>query len=125
MAALLVELKTDGLGILLVEHDMDFVMASPTGSSFSTTDKCSPRAPPSKYRRRARPRSLSRGRRMRGSGAPLLVARDLTVAYGKVRAVRDVSLEIFAGEVVTIVGANGAGKTTLLMALMGLLPFSG
>lgn len=56
---------------------------------------------------------------------PLLIARDVTIAYGKVAAVRGVSLEIRAGEVVTIVGPNGAGKTTLLAGLMGLLPLKG
>ena len=55
----------------------------------------------------------------------LLVARDVTIAYGKVAAVRGVSLDIRAGEVVTIVGPNGAGKTTLLAGLMGLLPVQG
>ncbi len=55
----------------------------------------------------------------------LLTARGVTIAYGKVAAVRAVSLEIHAGEVVTIVGPNGAGKTTLLAGLMGLLPMQG
>jgi branched-chain amino acid transport system ATP-binding protein len=55
----------------------------------------------------------------------LLSARDVTVSYGKIAAVRAVSLQIAAGQVVTIVGPNGAGKTTLLQALMGLLPLQG
>jgi branched-chain amino acid transport system ATP-binding protein len=55
----------------------------------------------------------------------LLSARDVTVSYGKIAAVRAVSLQIAAGQVVTIVGPNGAGKTTLLSALMGLLPLQG
>ena len=60
------------------------------------------------------------------STAPLLLsARDLTVAYGKIAAVRGISIELHEGEVVTIVGPNGAGKTTLLSALMGLLPYRG
>ena len=62
---------------------------------------------------------------MRGNGTALLRVRNLDISYGKVRAVRGVSLDLYAGEVVTIVGANGAGKTTLLTALMGLLPSSG
>ncbi len=55
----------------------------------------------------------------------LLSARDVTVSYGKIAAVRQVSLNIAAGQVVTIVGPNGAGKTTLLSALMGQLPLQG
>src|SRR6201986_1717982 len=55
----------------------------------------------------------------------LLAASDVHVAYGKVEAVRAVSLEVAENEIVTIVGANGAGKTTLLNAVMGLLPLKG
>jgi branched-chain amino acid transport system ATP-binding protein len=47
------------------------------------------------------------------------------VCYGKAEAVRDVSLNVPGGRIVTVIGPNGAGKTTLLMAAMGLLPFSG
>jgi branched-chain amino acid transport system ATP-binding protein len=52
----------------------------------------------------------------------LLAVDNLTVAYGAIRAVRDVSLEVEAGEIVTVLGANGAGKSTLLMGIMGLVP---
>ncbi|MEP7101765.1 MAG: ABC transporter ATP-binding protein [Burkholderiales bacterium] len=55
----------------------------------------------------------------------LFEVRNLTVCYGAVEAVRDVSLSVSHGEVVTILGPNGAGKTTTLEALMGVLPFSG
>ena len=55
----------------------------------------------------------------------LLKVRDASVAYGKVEAVRSVSLDVNAGEIVTIIGANGAGKTTLLNAIMGILPLNG
>jgi len=47
------------------------------------------------------------------------------VAYGKVEAVRGVSLDVAENEIVTIIGANGAGKTTLLNAIMGILPLKG
>jgi len=50
---------------------------------------------------------------------------DVHVAYGKVEAVRSVSLDVAANEIVTIIGANGAGKTTLLNAIMGILPLKG
>ncbi len=55
----------------------------------------------------------------------LISARNVTVCYGKIAAVKDVSLDIHEGQIVTIVGPNGAGKTTLLSALMGLLPMTG
>jgi len=44
----------------------------------------------------------------------------LSAWYGQAQVVRDASLEVRAGEVVTLVGRNGAGKTTLLRCLMGL-----
>jgi branched-chain amino acid transport system ATP-binding protein len=55
----------------------------------------------------------------------LLRVSDAHIAYGKVEAVRGVSLDVAANEIVTIVGANGAGKTTLLNAIMGILPLMG
>jgi len=55
----------------------------------------------------------------------LLAIKGLSVAYGKVEAVRGVSLTIDSGQIVTVIGPNGAGKTTLLGAAMGLLPSRG
>jgi branched-chain amino acid transport system ATP-binding protein len=56
---------------------------------------------------------------------PLLEVSGASIAYGKVEAVRAVSLDVNEGEIVTIIGANGAGKTTLLNAIMGILPLNG
>src|SRR4051794_9525992 len=64
---------------------------------------------------------VSRSHRM----STLLEVTDAHVAYGKVEAVRSVSLTVGANEIVTIIGANGAGKTTLLSAIMGVLPLKG
>jgi branched-chain amino acid transport system ATP-binding protein len=55
----------------------------------------------------------------------LLSVSGVSVSYGKVEAVRAVSLEVRDNEIVTIIGANGAGKTTLLNAVMGILPLKG
>ena len=55
----------------------------------------------------------------------LLSVSDVHIAYGKVEAVRGVTLDVRDNEIVTIVGANGAGKTTLLNAVMGILPLKG
>jgi branched-chain amino acid transport system ATP-binding protein len=49
----------------------------------------------------------------------------LTVRYGSVAAVRDVSLTVDEGEIVGLIGPNGAGKSTTLHAVMGVLPLAG
>ncbi len=56
----------------------------------------------------------------------LLELRDVAVSYGPIRALKQVSLSVGAGEIVTLIGANGAGKTTTLKTISGLLhPTSG
>jgi len=55
----------------------------------------------------------------------VLKVTDLKVNYGAIEAVKGISFEIYAGEIVSLIGANGAGKTTTLRALSGLLPASG
>jgi branched-chain amino acid transport system ATP-binding protein len=55
---------------------------------------------------------------------PLLELRDVAVHYGRIEALRGVSLTVEEGEIVTLIGANGAGKTTTMKAISGLLPVS-
>jgi branched-chain amino acid transport system ATP-binding protein len=55
----------------------------------------------------------------------MLEVKGLSVRYGAVEAVREVSFKVREGEVVTLIGPNGAGKTTTLLALMRLLPAQG
>ena len=57
---------------------------------------------------------------------PLIACRGLAAGYGDLAAVRDLDLEVRAGEVVALLGANGAGKTTTLLTLAGeLAPLAG
>ncbi len=56
----------------------------------------------------------------------LLEVKNLKVAYGKIIAVKDISITVNQGEIVTLVGSNGAGKSTTLRTISGLLkPKSG
>ena len=51
----------------------------------------------------------------------MLDVKQINVSYGNIQAVHDVSLQVEAGEIVTIIGANGAGKSTILKTVVGLL----
>ena len=50
----------------------------------------------------------------------LLKVENLSISYGAIEAVKDISFEVNEGEVVTLIGANGAGKTSILRAISGL-----
>jgi branched-chain amino acid transport system ATP-binding protein len=52
----------------------------------------------------------------------MLTIENLSVSYGAIRALTDVSLTIAQGQIVTLIGANGAGKTTTLRTISGLVP---
>lgn len=56
------------------------------------------------------------------TGAPLLEIGNVTAYYGDLQALFDISLQVNAGEIVTLIGANGAGKTTVLRVISGIKP---
>jgi branched-chain amino acid transport system ATP-binding protein len=56
---------------------------------------------------------------------PMLSIKGLKVAYGGIQAVRNVDMDVYEGELVTLIGSNGAGKTTTLKATTGMVPMKG
>ena len=57
----------------------------------------------------------------RGTAECMLQVRGLTVNYGAIRALRGISFEVAAGEIITLIGANGAGKSTTLHAVSNII----
>ncbi len=55
----------------------------------------------------------------------LLSVTNLSVLYGSINAVDDISFGVARGEIVTLIGANGAGKSSILRAVSGLIPYQG
>ncbi len=54
----------------------------------------------------------------------LLEMKGISVNYGKINAIRDISIQVPEGKIVTIIGGNGAGKTTTLRAMSGMEPIT-
>ena len=148
MTALINRLRNDmGLTVLLIEHDMRVVMgisdwitvldhgeriaegtpaevrANPKvieaylGTARRITDE-----PPRPKRRRPndRPSTAASAVEPRATRAPMLRLDDIQTYYGRIQALKGVTLEIAQGEIVTLLGANGAGKTTTLRTISGL-----
>ncbi len=60
--------------------------------------------------------------RARGEGKEVILeVKNLSVSYGNIAAVQNLSMTVYAGEIVTLVGSNGAGKCTTLRTISGLL----
>ena len=52
----------------------------------------------------------------------MLKIKNISTYYGNIQALKDISIEVTEGEIITLIGANGAGKSTTLMSLCGIVP---
>jgi branched-chain amino acid transport system ATP-binding protein len=55
-------------------------------------------------------------------GDPILELKNVHAGYGSIKALKGISLKVFPGEIVAMIGANGAGKSTTLMVICGIVP---
>jgi branched-chain amino acid transport system ATP-binding protein/branched-chain amino acid transport system permease protein len=131
LRALLRRIANLGLAVILVEHDMALVMDISDRVVVLDARAIIAAGSPAQVRHdprvreaylgggemRARPRARS----WCGSHDAILACRHLTAGYGAVPVLDDVSFEVKAGELVTLLGANGAGKSTAMRAVSGLL----
>jgi len=65
--------------------------------------------------------TMPTGTRRGDGGQPMLALSDLHVSYGNIAAVKGLNLDVYPGEIVTLIGSNGAGKSTTLRTVSGLL----
>jgi branched-chain amino acid transport system ATP-binding protein len=59
------------------------------------------------------------------ASSPMLELSDVRVSYGGIKALKGISIKVYHGEIVAMIGANGAGKTTTLKSIARLLPLAG
>ena len=64
---------------------------------------------------------MSRNAAREAGGEPLLSVDDIHVYYGNIAAVKGISLKVYKGEIVTLIGGNGAGKSTTMRTISGLI----
>jgi ABC-type branched-subunit amino acid transport system ATPase component len=140
LGRLLVDLAAEGMAVLLVEHDMRLVMDVCTDVTVLDFGRVIARGPaqavrddplvqtaylgePNQNGQRLEARSIPpSGPEPR---SPALELRGISASYGRIQAVRDVSLRIDQGSVFALLGPNGAGKSTLLKVASGRLDPSG
>ncbi len=116
-----------GLTLMVVEHDMHFIGALCEHVIVLDFGRKIAEGTPDEIRANVLVQETYLGapvaQKMEHAGA--LEAHDLDVRYGRVQAVRGVSIALAEGEIVAVLGANGAGKSSLLRALMGLVQAGG
>ena len=133
LAEVVLEMKAKGITVLLVDHNMTFTMGICDNLTVLNFGRKIAEGIPDEIQSNQEVMEaylgscqLKRGREAQWynpeKSRVLLEMEGVTAAYGEIPAIRDVSLKVYEGEIVAILGANGAGKSTTLRAISGLFP---
>ena len=112
----ILKLRAQGITIVLIEHVMELVMGVTDRIAVLNFGQKIAEGTPAR----------DPGRSAGAQGLPgrrdlMLRVQDLVTAYGKIEALKGVSLEVARGSITCLLGPNGAGKTTLMMTIAGVL----
>ena len=118
--------------IVLIDHDIDQVLALSDRITVLHQGRVIAEGGPAEIQQNAEVQTAYLGHlaiasgpvdgRMPATGEPLLKVTTVDAFYGKSHVLHGVSLDVFPGEVVSLLGRNGAGKTTTLAAITGVVP---
>ncbi len=130
--AQLIRTMRGGVTIVLIDHDIDQVLALSDRITVLHQGRVIAEGAPADIQKNAEVQAAYLGHlrvdenvaaaRARPQTPPLLAVNGVDAFYGKSHVLHAVSLEIFSGEVVALLGRNGAGKTTTLAAITGVVP---